>query len=1049
MKSWKWILGGVVLLPVVLFVTVTAVVYRKQDALVQQLLETANEDFAGRIAVRDSHISPFANFPYISIDLEGVALYETKTDTVPAVAVANVYLGFDIGSVLRGKPDIKSICVSDGTVKLIQHTDGRFNLERAFAVTDDQPAAEQSEALHIHLKSVQLERIDVLKIREADTLIVEAFVERARGTFASDVDKIHASLKSNFTLNIMNGVDTTFVRHKHFTLNTAMDFQTSTQLLTVLPSEVALENALFEMKGTIDVDDDANMDITFDGEKTDFDLLMAFAPEELMPTLRRYDNAGKIFFHARLRGKALHGHVPHITADFGCEDAFFSNTLSQRKLNDLFFKGHFTNGEQRQPSTMEFSLLDISARPEAGVFKGSIRVKNFESPEIDMRVQSQFDLDFLADFLNVTDLQDLKGSVSLTMNFHDIVDLNNPEKSIERLNESYATELSVKGLAFRSPHFHLPVSRIDMEAHMEGHKAVIDTLYMKVGESDVRLRATVSDLPAILHHTAQPVVADMDIRSARLNIFELTAGDTAQRKPFNEIVTQLTTRLRFNGSARAFTESPHLPVGEFFIDDFYAKLQNYPHTLHDFHADVYIEQEDFRVIDFTGVLDESDFHFSGRLKHYDLWMVEQPRGDTHIEFDLTSHLLQLDDLFAYGGENYVPEDYRHEEFREAKLKGYADLHFNQGLRSVDLTIEQCEGRMNVHPLKLEKCKGRLHYEDEHLRVENLTASLGKSMMAIQAQYYLGADPSLRKKDNFFSLKAPRLDFDELFNYRPTSKATSHDSVFNIYSLPFTHMTFSVDVDHLNYHRYLLHDFHARLRTTPDHYLYVDTLSLRAAGGDIRLKGYFNGSDPKKIYFNPTMNLRGVDLDQLLFKFENFGQDHVVSENLHGKLTAAITGHVHMHTDLVPILDDSELHMDVQVVGGRLENYSALDVLSDYFADKNLKRVLFDTLRNHLDLKDGTLSIPAMTINSTLGFIEIAGKQDLQMNMEYYVRVPWKLVTQAASQKLFGKKAEDVDPAQVDAIQYRDQHRNARFFNLKITGKGSDFSVSLGKKRENR
>lgn len=1045
-------MGLGVLLPVLLFASVSAVVYYKQDALVQQLLETVNQDFVGRIAVADSHLSPFANFPYISIDLDHVALYETKSDTVPVLAVADVYLGFDIWSVLRGTPDVKSIRVSEGTVKIVQHTDGTFNLERAFATTREEPVEDVAEAFHIHLKSIELDRVDVLKIREADTLIVEAFVERARGTFTSDADVIHASLKSNFTLNIMAGPDTTFVRQKHLALNTALDFQKNTQLLTVLPSEVMLENALFEMKGTVDVDDDANMDIAFDGEKTDFDLLMAFAPTELMPTLKRYDNAGKIFFHARLRGKALHGHVPHITADFGCEDAFFSNTLSQRKLNDLFFKGHFTNGEQRNPTTMEFSLLDISAKPEAGLFKGYIKVKNFEAPEIDMQVKSQFDLDFLADFLNVTDLQDLKGSVSLTMNFHDIVDLDNPEKSIERLNESYATELSVKGLAFRSPNFHLPVKRIDIEAHMDGHKAVIDTLYMKIGESDVRIRATVSDLPAILHHTAEPVIADMDIQSSRLDILELTSGDTAQRKPFNEVVKDLTTRLRFKGSAKAFTESPYLPVGEFFVDDFYAKLQNYPHTLHDFHADVYIEKEDFRIIDFTGILDESDFHFSGRLKHYDLWMTEQPLGDTHIEFDLTSRLLQLDDLFAYGGENYVPEDYRHEEFRDAKLKGRTDLHFNQGLRSVDLYIDQLEGRMNVHPLKLEKFKGRLHYEEGHLQVNDLTGTLGKSSVAIQAQYYVGADPQQRKKDNFFSLKAPRLDFDELFNYQPAPTASgtpaSHDSVFNIYSLPFTHMTFSVDIDHLNYHRYLLRDFHARLRTTPDHYLYVDTLSLRAAGGDIRLNGYFNGSDPKKIYFSPTMNLRGVDLDQLLFKFENFGQDHMVSENLHGKLTAAITGKVHVHTDLVPILDDSELHMDVQVVGGRLENYSALEVLSDYFADKNLKRVLFDTLRNRLDLKDGTLSIPAMTINSTLGFIEIAGKQDLQMNMEYYVRVPWKLVTQAASQKLFGKKTEEVDPEQVDAIQYRDQSRNARFLNLKITGKGSDFSVSLGKKRAN-
>ncbi|MCU0418089.1 MAG: membrane biogenesis protein [Cyclobacteriaceae bacterium] len=1053
MKRWKMVVGLAVLVPLLLFVAVTAGVYWKQDELVQQLIDTANQKFAGRVAIQDSHISPFTNFPYISIDLEGVALFETKTDSVPLVAVADVYLGFDVWSVVRGAPDVKAIRVREGTVKLIERTDGSFNLQRALAMTRTEAVEDGGGEFAIHLKSIAWDRVDVIKMREADSLMVEAFVERARAQFRSEGDLLHASLKSAFTLHVMDGPDTTFFNHKHFQLNTAVDFQKSTQWLTVLPSEVMLENALFSMKGTVDMSNEASVDISFDGEKTNFDLLMAFAPPELMPTLKRYENAGQIFFHARVVGKTLNGHMPHITADFGCENAFFNNTVSQRKLNDLFFKGHFTNGEARQLSSMEFSLLDISARPEAGVFKGYVKVKNFESPEIDMQVQSQFDLDFLADFLNVTGLQELKGSIALTMNFHDIVDLDNPEKSIERLNESYFTQLSVKGLSFRSPDFHLPVERLDLEAHMDGHRAVIDTVYMKVGESDVRLRATVSDLPAILHHTAQEVTADMTIQSARLNIRELTSGDTAHRQPFNEVVTNLAARLKFKASAKAFTESPYLPIGEFFIDDLYAKLQNYPHTLHDFHADVYIEREDFRVIDFTGVLDESDFHFSGRLKHYDLWMQEQPKGHTHIDFDLTSRLLQLKDLFAYGGENYVPVDYRHEEFRDTQLKGRADFYFNHGLQSVDLFIDRLEGRMRVHPLKAEGFKGRFHYEKDHLLVEDFSGTLGQSTLAVNAQYYLGPDSTLRQKDNFFSLKSPRLNFDELF-HRPAAAATqgsapSADSAFNIYTLPFTHMAVALDIAHLNYHRYLIHDFRARLRTTPEHYLYVDTLSLRAAGGTIGLTGYFNGSNPKKIYFSPQMRLRHVDLDQLLFKFENFGQDHVVSENLHGKLTAFITGHVRMHTDLVPVLDDSELHMDVQVVGGRLDNYTALEALSDYFGDKNLRRVQFDTLRNRLDLKDGTLSIPAMTINSTLGFIEIAGTQDLNQNMEYFVRVPWRLVTQAASQKLFGRKTEEVDPDQVDVIQYRDQHRNARFLNLKITGKGSDFSVSLGKKRDSR
>jgi hypothetical protein len=107
----------------------------------------------------------------------------------------------------------------------------------------------------------------------------------------------------------------------------------------------------------------------------------------------------------------------------------------------------------------------------------------------------------------------------------------------------------------------------------------------------------------------------------------------------------------------------------------------------------------------------------------------------------------------------------------------------------------------------------------------------------------------------------------------------------------------------------------------------------------------------------------------------------------------------------------------------------ISALSDFFKDKNLNRVQFDILSNTFDMINGVLMVPAMTINTTLGFIEISAKQDMNMNMEYYVRVPWKLVSQVAAQKLFGKK--EYNQTSEDEIQYRDETKRYRFINLKI------------------
>jgi hypothetical protein len=222
------------------------------------------------------------------------------------------------------------------------------------------------------------------------------------------------------------------------------------------------------------------------------------------------------------------------------------------------------------------------------------------------------------------------------------------------------------------------------------------------------------------------------------------------------------------------------------------------------------------------------------------------------------------------------------------------------------------------------------------------------------------------------------------------------------------------------------------------------LKLKAADGEWNLKGYFNGSDPQHIYFSPDMEVEHVDLDKLMMKFDNFGQDYLVSENLHGKLSGHITGKLRMHKDMMPIVNESEIHMDLSITEGRLDNFSMLESMSDYFADKNLKRVAFDTLANHMDFNAGILSIPNMTINSSIGFMDIKGSQDMDLNMDYYVRIPWKMVTNAAASKLFGKKAEEVDPEQVDAIQYANDGKKTRYVNVRIKGNTEDYKITLEK-----
>lgn len=1060
-KIWKRILLGIILIPLVLLGALVLYIQSQQTEILQSEIAKLNKEHQGLIKVGDSELSLFENFPYISIKVYDVKIFETKEDKSPLIVkVEDIYLGFQLGDILEGNYDIQSAIIEEGIFNVVLHEDNTTNLENALAQTSES----QTAATNIHFKRIEFKNLDIHHIDETTNTDVETFIYTGQGGFELKENLITGHIDTNFELNVIKDSDTTFIHKKHFEVHTDIEFNHKTGLLDIQPSRVVMENGDFELEGTVDTKNDLYLDLLVKGTKPNFDMLVAFAPTEVIPYLDKYDNAGEIYFNASIQGKSVKGNQPFIDAEFGASEAFLENPKSDKKIDDMGFKGHFTNGKNRDASTMEFSLTQMTASLEKGDFKGSLLVKNFDSPEIDMQVDSNFNLNFIAEFFELEQVQGASGEVSVKMNFHDIIDIDEPEKVLQKLNQAYFAQLKVKNLSINAEQLPVPIDTLNVNLTMNGKKATLKEFDLIMGNSDLNIRGYLSDLPAIVHHTQEPVKAHFDMSSSYFDIAQITnyTEKDSVKTGWDEQIQNLSLGFSFIASAKDFTESKYLPKGEFFIDSLFADFKHYPHSFHDFHADVEIDSADLKIKDFKGFIDDSDFHIDGKVHDYSFWMQPELNGDVDLDINLSSKKVQLEDLFSYKGENYVPEEYRHEEFDNLKLHFTSSMHYkDSALHSIDVNLDKLNTKMKLHPLRFHDFKGSISYKDEHLEIKDFHGEIGKTSFNLDLDYFLGQKLDEQIRDNSLSVKANYIDYDALFafNWNPpkpkqdtlktTADVKEHANAFNIYELPFPNMKFSADVDHFIWHRLDLQDIHTELHTTKNHYLYVDTLSMKAAGGTVEMSGYFNGSDPKHIYMQPDLRLNKVNLDKLLFKFENFGQDHLVSENLQGQVTSRITGKIRVYPDLVPDLDQSNLEMDVKVLNGRLKNYDPMLALSDYIKNKNLRNIRFDTLQNHLDIKEGVIEIPNMTIESTLGHMELSGTHDSNQQIEYYARIPLKTAVKAGWRKIFGRKKDSVDINQEDEIIEKDPNKRIRYLNVKIKGTVDDYKVSLGKKKRKK
>jgi len=1072
------------LIPVIVLVVLIGVAFTilltQQQRLVKIAIKEFNKKLPGTISIDGSNIS-FENFPYISIRLNNVQFYATKsTQEKPLFKAEKLFAGFSLPDILKQNYNVKVIGVKNGHLDMVQENNGQLNIVEASRIAPDTTATtDTTEAvLKLDIKKIVLKNMAVSYLDKQSGQHVVTNIERIQSAIKHDSLKIDASLTGKLLVDYTSPANANLFRQKHLETDFALSYEKSTELLTLNKGKLKLEDAVFNITGNASLKKDNNaIDIKFAGDKPDLQQLIAFVPASVAQELKHFRYDGHVNFEGAVKGSLANGQMPRIDVRFGCANAWLHNSQSDKRLDSLAFKGFYTNGEGKNLKTSELHLLGMHARPGSGVFDGNFIMRNFENPKIIMQVNSKLELEFIGAFLGIKDLERLTGQISLKMNFKELVDISMPEQSMGKLTEGIQSELTVRNLTFRIPNYPYNIERLNLHADMKNGFVKLDSLVCNIGQSDFYVNGSISDLPAIFHAQSKPVIATMNARSRKMVLRELLNIDTAKNRKGKEEIYGFSIGASLETSVNELLHPNPLPKGIMKIEHLNAAFKRYPHAFKEFGAELTIADTMLRLKNFSGHIDSSDIMFSGRVNNYALWFDKVKRGRTEIAFDLKSTRLAMRDLLGRKSKKMVPKAWHDEVATNVWLRSKTQLRYDSVWKFANVKIANISGKLAKHALELDSIKGNVKFNGgSFIKIDTLTGKIGRSDFDLNMRLYTGADSTKRKKENFLRFNSRFLDVDQLTNYKftgadetttdvagapaathapqatpakqvQTASTSAHAKAFNIFQVPFLDFNASVNIGKVKYRRLWLKNLSTNVRMLETHHLYLDTLHVEMAGGAIDARAHFNGNDPEKIYLRTRIKVNNVDLQKMMLKLDYYGQDYVINKNIKGHLTGQVKCYMRVHPDLTPMLEQSRAELDVNIYNGELINFAPMAAMSTYFKDKNMKIVRFDTLHNVFTFKDNTLTIPTMNINSSLGFLEFSGTQSLDMKMAYFVRIPLKMVTQVGFRMLFNKKKEEVDPDQIDAIEYRDKEKRVRFMNLTITGTPDDYKVSLGKPKK--
>lgn len=174
----------------------------------------------------------------------------------------------------------------------------------------------------------------------------------------------------------------------------------------------------------------------------------------------------------------------------------------------------------------------------------------------------------------------------------------------------------------------------------------------------------------------------------------------------------------------------------------------------------------------------------------------------------------------------------------------------------------------------------------------------------------------------------------------------------------------------------------------DRVLAVSPLSFRSAEGSVSGNLRIDGRGSEAYPMSLAAQVENIDIPRLFGEFRNFGQTFITDQNLKGRGDVRVTLTAMLSPALT--LDQNSLHCvaGIAIDKGELNDHAPMIAVADYlrsnklvspFVDtdelkKRLTHVTFAKLENQIEIKDRTVHVPQMLVQSSAMDIEVSGAQ---------------------------------------------------------------------------
>ncbi|MFA0961502.1 AsmA-like C-terminal region-containing protein [Roseivirga sp. BDSF3-8] len=496
-------------------------VWYNQDKVVAYFIREANKSLSSPVEVKKISLSLFDRFPEVSLTLEDVLIQGADPRTEkPLAKVDRIYGLLNLWKLIQGEMVIDQVMLKEGEVYLHRAPDGTEN----YLIFKKTEGGASGGAFR--LSDIGLDRISVTYLDPAGGQNHRLFAEQAAAELDINGSEYRIATNGHWLCSGIGVDQDTFFIEKPLRLTANLVYEDSLKHLQILPSDIQVNDAMFTVNGTYEWGSLDLINIRAEATNSTLKALFSLLPQRTYEQLKAYESEGNVKFVALIEGDMSGGKTPKVNVDFSAENTSLFHPEYSKRIENMAFEGHFTNGAGRNNKSSVLKINPLKGTVDNEPFSGWMELSNLDDYYLKCHLEGLFDAGQLVNTFKPKRMHHAKGDVRLDVDFDGrLADM----EEIQRVNRvKLSGDVRLKDVGFRLEGSELPFEKFTGHFLFNKHDIAVSDFTGGIGSSNFELNGFFKNIISFLLFDNQSLRIEADMVSDMLDLNELLSGHLVQ-----------------------------------------------------------------------------------------------------------------------------------------------------------------------------------------------------------------------------------------------------------------------------------------------------------------------------------------------------------------------------------------------------------------------------------------------------------------------------------------------------------------------------------------